>query len=263
MAFFQRQTQAPTLGHVRKANRLLRWIRSHKARLGVWFKRLKPPLRVVTLSDSAFKAQDYQGLVMRGCVIILAELGGQQNADTSVVKLLKPGQNVNCQVLDWYARKHSRVVRSTYAAELLSLLDAAGQGNLITTAMDEIWSGATSAAKLLERHSQGRRCIEHDAIVDAKAVWDGVTAECPKTPADKPLFLHALAMREYLESGWVDRLWWADTLAMLAGGVTRGSVERDALIAVCEYGKRSIAGEAPVYKQLRNADPVSAFLHVG
>ena len=122
---------------------------------------------------------------MRGCVIILAELGGQQNASNQVVNLLKPGQNVNCQVLDWYARKHSRVVRSTYAAEILSLLDAAGQGNLITTTIDEILSGTTSAAKLLERHSQGHRRIEHDAIVDAKAGWDGVTAECPKTLADK------------------------------------------------------------------------------
>ena len=81
------------------------------------------------------------------------------------------------------------------------------------------------------------------------------------TPADKPLFLHALAMRECLETGWVDRLWWADTLAMLADGMTKGSVEREALIAVCEYGIWTIVGEAPVYKQLRNTDQVSAFLY--
>ena len=75
VAYLQRQTQSPTLGHVRRANRLLRWIRSNKQRLGVWFRRLRPPLRIITLSDSAFKAQDYQGLVTRGCVIVLAELG--------------------------------------------------------------------------------------------------------------------------------------------------------------------------------------------
>ena len=38
-----------------------------------YFRRLRAPLRVVTLSDSAFKAQGYQGLVMRGCAILLAE----------------------------------------------------------------------------------------------------------------------------------------------------------------------------------------------
>ena len=65
--------KAPTLGHIRRANRLLRWIRRNQKRLGVYFKPLRTPLRVITLSDSAFKAQDYQGLVMRGCVILLAE----------------------------------------------------------------------------------------------------------------------------------------------------------------------------------------------
>ena len=138
VAYLQRQTQAPNLGHVRRANRLLRWIRRNKSRLGIWFRRLRPPLRVVTLSDSAFKAQDYQGLVMRGCVIVLAELGpsncvprgadgSKGGNDPKGSVCLKPGQEVRCQVLDWYARKHSRVVRSTYASELLSLLDAVGE----------------------------------------------------------------------------------------------------------------------------------------
>ena len=56
----------------------------------------------------------------------------------------------------------------------------------------------------------------------------------PRTPADKPLFLHALAMREYLEAGWVDKLYWFDTLAMLADGLTKGAVDREDLVLVCE-----------------------------
>ena len=162
------------------------------------------------------------------------------------------GQEVKCQVLDWYSRKHSRVVSSTYAAELLSLLDAVGQGNFIATAMDEIQSGAATARQLLERHCSASRAFQHDAAVDAKAVFDGVTAEQPNTPAEKPLFLNALAMREYLESGHVDRLWWLDTLAMLADGMTKGSVEREALIAVCQLGIWKIVGLQPVFKQLRS-----------
>ena len=93
--------------------------------------------------------------------------------------------------------------------------------------------------------------MQHDAAVDAKAVSDGVTAEQPKTPAEKPLFLHALAMREYLESGHVDVLWWLDTLSMLADGVTKCSVEREALIRVCAEGIWKIVGQTPVTKQLR------------
>ena len=218
-------------------------------------------MRLITLSGSAFKAQDYQGLVMRGCIILLVEAEVSQSSSMqSAVKksdksggsppAIGTGQNVKCQVLDWYARKHSRVVRSTYAAELLSLIDAVGQGNLIASCLDEVHVGAHSALELLQRHQQGLRSIQHDAGIDAKAVFDGITATQPRTPADKPLFLHALAMREYLEAGWVDRLYWFDTLAMLADGLTKGALDREALVLVCERGLWRVTGQAPEYKRL-------------
>ena len=52
------------------------------------------------------------------------------------------------------------------------------------------------------------------------------------------------------------------TKQQLADGMTKGSVERETLIAVCEHGTWAIVGEAQVYKQLRNIDQVSAFLYV-
>ena len=131
---------------------------------------------------------------MRGCIIMLAELGAAGCSSTQDASL-RPNHEVRCQVLDWYARKHSRVVRSTYAAELLSLLGAVGQGNMVATALDEIHSGVEMATQLLARHAGQQRSIEHDACVDAKAVFDGITAQCPRIPAEKPLFSHALAMR--------------------------------------------------------------------
>ena len=152
---------------------------------------------------------------------MLAELGSAGSSSTQDAPL-RPGQDVRCQVLERHARNHSRVVRSPYAAEIFSLLYAVGQGNMVATALDEIHSGVETANQLLARHVGRQRSIEHDACVDAKAVFDGITAQCPRTPADKPLFLHALAMREYLEAGWADRLWWIDTQAMLADGMTNG-----------------------------------------
>ena len=50
--------------------------------------------------------------------------------------------------------------------------------------------------QLLQRHAECPRVVEHDEAVDAKAVFVGVTAEQPKTAAEEPVFLHALAMRE-------------------------------------------------------------------
>ena len=102
--------------------------------------------------------------------------------------------------------QHSRVVRGTCAAELLSFLDDSGQGNLVATAVDAVQRGAVTARQLLARQTECQRSVQHEAVVDAKAVYDGVTAEQPQTPAERPLFLHALAMREYLESGHVDLL---------------------------------------------------------
>ena len=78
---------------------------------------------------------------------------------------------------------------------------------------------------MLKRLAQRLRAIEHGVCVDAKGVFDCITAECLKPPADKALFLHALAMREYLEAGWIDRLWWIDAMAMVVDGMTKGSVD--------------------------------------
>lgn len=184
---------------------------------------------------------------MRGCVILLAESAQSSRGEMSPA--LTTGQDVKCQVIDWHSRQHSSVVRSTYAAELLSIIEFVGQGSLIATAIDEVQRGAATARHLLEIQAESRREVEHDATVDAKAVIDGVTAEQPKTPAEKPLSLNALAMREYLESGHVDRLWWLDTLAMLADGMTKGSVDREALVNVCGQGVWQIVGLQLVCKQ--------------
>ena len=105
---------------------------------------------------------------------------------------------------------------------------------------------------MIERQAMGRRAIEHDAGVDARAVFEGVLAETPKTPTEKSLFMHALAMREYMESGYIDRLWWFDTMAMLADGMTKGSVDRQALVQVCQQGTWAITGQTPVFKRLRD-----------
>ena len=203
----------------------------------------------MTLSDSAFKAQDYQCLVMRGCIVLLIEAPGSHSGESSLTTA--PGGEVKCQV---HARKHSRVVRSTYAAELLSLLGAIGQGNLIATAIEEIQAGAMTARQLLDRHSSCQRLIEHDAGIDARAVFDWVTADQPRTPAEKPLFLYSLAVREHLEAGHLSRLWWFDTRAMLADGLTQGAVDREALVKVCEQGAWLLTGDAPMFKDLRGGN---------
>ena len=74
-------------------------------------------------------------------------------------------EDIKCHVLVWHSKKHSRVVRSSYAAELLSLLDATNQGQMMSTCLGEIWRGARSALGLLSSD----RIIPMGAGVDAKS----------------------------------------------------------------------------------------------
>jgi hypothetical protein len=156
---------------------------------------------------------------------------------------------IRLHLLDWYSRKHTRVVRSTFAAELLSLLDAVNQGHVIKVAIDELHLGTRSAKQLLEQ--QARAGIPLDAGVDAKSVYDSLTADVVRTPNDKQLLLHAKAMRELLEDGQIDRLFWFDTEDMLPDGLTKGSVDREPLMRVAAEGEWAIKHDAPVWKTLR------------
>ena len=61
-------------------------------------------------------------------------------------------------------------------------------------------------------------------------------------------------MRESLEAGWVDRLWWLDTQTMLADGMTKGSADREALVAVCQEGVWNVVGQAPQCKSLKESE---------
>ena len=152
-------------------------------------------------------------------------------------------------MLDWYSRKHSRVVRSTYAAELSSRLDATNQGTLIQTCFQEILRGTRTAREMIaENAGQEPAAVPMDDGGDAKAVFDSATADNIKTPDDKHLLLHARAMREFMEFGRVERLHWFGTDDMLPDGLTKGSIDREALITCCSKGTRSISHEEPIFK---------------
>ena len=155
---------------------------------------------------------------------------------------------MNVQLLDWYSKKHTRVVRSTYAAELLSLLDAVNQGHVLKLCLHEVISGAKTATQLLNKQ---QFAIPLDAGVDARSVFDSATAQQVRTPADKQLMLHVRALREQLEDGLIDVLYWIDTEDMLPDGMTKGTIDRKPLLALGGEGVWSIRHDNPVFKVLK------------
>ena len=88
-----------------------------------------------------------------------------------------------------------------------------------------------------------------DVGIDAKSVSEAIIADKPRTPDEKLLHMHALAMRQYLDEGLIDRLYWFDTLDMLPDGMTKGSIERGPLIEVCQKGEWTISKE-PVGRKM-------------
>ena len=75
------------------------------------FVKLALPIRLVGVSDSAFRKEDSEGLAMRGYIIgFMSCVGGD-----ALGGCLVP--------LEYLSRKQRHVVRSTFAAELFSLVD--------------------------------------------------------------------------------------------------------------------------------------------
>ena len=94
--------------------------------------------------------------------------------------------------------------------------------------------------------------VERSAKVDkAKAALDALNAEVVKTPAERHLLLPLLAAREMLDRHLVDRLLWIDTRAMLADGLTKGAIDRAALVCAGYACRWLLEGTAPVVSAVR------------
>ena len=87
-----------------------------------------------------------------------------------------------------------------------------------------------------------------------KLFFDSVTNTPIRTPDDKVLLLHARAMREYLENCHADRLYWFDTEDVLPDGMTKGSIDREPIIKVCEQGIWSIRHASPISQTFATND---------
>ena len=227
IAYLQRQVAAPKISNCRDANRLVRYL--HKLvkndQHALVYHKLSGPLVIYAVGDSAFSAGEFEGLALRGGFILVTERG----ADGKL--------GGKSQVLDYYCRKHSRVCRSTYTAELHNLIDICNQALLVRSMLVELEVGPTAPAKLAEIIDSGlHNMISVEGIVDAKAVFDSVTADVVKTPDDKHMLLHALKLREWLDRGALRAVWWCDTLDMIGDGMTKGSVDREAILELCKTG---------------------------
>ena len=83
-----------------------------------------------------------------------------------------------------------------------------------------------------------------DISVDARAVYDAVSATDTCEPAESPLKLHLLSVRNRMESGIIRRLHWVDTRDMLADGLAKGGIDRRLLHQASNDCRLKVAHEA-------------------
>ena len=66
------------------------------------------------------------------------------------------------------------------------------------------------------------------------SVFAAVTAVFIKTPAEKSLLCHIQFLRELLDHGVLAAIVWLDTRDMWADGLTKGAVQREALVRILD-----------------------------
>jgi len=133
--------------------------------------------------------------------------------------------------LEYLSREQRHVVRSTFAAELFSLVDMLDHMLLIAFLLSEIKSGVQDSAVNLMKIREGdvQTAMPMDAVLDANSVWSAIALDPIKIPSERSLLGHLCWVKELIDAGTLSTLIWCDTRDILADGLNKGVVSRWAL----------------------------------
>ena len=234
----QRHLKQPRVRDILNLNRVLKYLKVKP--LALTYHKIEGPWKLLAISDSAFKGEDQDCLAVRSGIIALCAKHGVQEGRNSL------------QVIEFTTKKQTKVCRSTFAAELHSSLDLVGTAQVIRSVLSEILEGPQSAAKLADELEEGRCCIRLDAVIDAMSVWQSVVSEEPKC-TDQLVLLHLCKMREVARR-CLDKYVWCDTRSMLADGLTKGVISRDALRQLASEGTWQVSQPLKEFKFVKHAE---------
>ena len=150
-----------------------------------------------------------------------------------------PGGRVH--ILDWASKKQTHVCRATFSAELFALLDSANAALKLSAVIAELYWGSTTAAALAQAQEEGKLPIPLHVCCDAYSVVSAIQGTGPVKASEAHLAIHLLKMREWLKRGIIRALWWTDTRDMIADGLTKGKLSREAILFISEHGLWKLA----------------------
>ena len=242
IGYLQREAHKPTITLVKLANKILRYARRVKS--GIVYRKLVPPLRLVTVADSAYKANDdlTDCIALRGYIILVVGQSSAKNRklnDGSSTAGHSPGGP--CFVLDWVSKKFNVITRSSFCAELRNQIEAAQTSVHLASALEENFEAIESPHDLRHRQDQGLLRIPIYLCGDNKGVFTATTAQNPKTPAEPTLTAHVKSLREFLDRGHIRKLLWLDNRDMVADPLTKGKTKRNELNDVLDQGQWTVS----------------------
>ena len=218
----QRAAKSPLGEHSARCNKVLKWARKHPYYLT--YKRMIGEIITLTISDSAFRKEDARGLAMRGSITGLSPFQEET-----------PGNILH--VIMFWASKQRRVTRSTFSSELNSLVDSIDFAKQLAMLMAEIVLPETTARGIVQLEENGQLPLSIVAVIDAQSVFDALRVSELRTPSEGSLMLMMCGIKEMLRSGSLRRLFWVDTTDMVADGLGKGTVSRQALMQLGETGE--------------------------
>eukprot|EP00439_Symbiodinium_sp_Y106_P049299 s2398_g6.t1 len=219
----QRRTSNPLNIHVRRLNLLLASMQKLKCKLV--FPNMQCEGKIAVFSDASFdKESESKGYGMRGTILL--RLGR------------KEGRPV-CHLLDAQSQSLKLVTRSTFASETLAAVGSVDSLVPWLYTFEELKTGVLTSQQARTLREQGGFAMSSELHVDAMNLYQALTAQYPKPPAEKTLFTHIAWLRDLLSLGIPRTAVWVDTRDMYADGLTKGKISRDALLELMQ-GKYAI-----------------------
>ena len=136
--------------------------------------------------------------------------------------------------METVSKKQRNVVRATFSAELRGAGETMDKAFILAQTLHEIATGENSSIRARHLHQHGGYAVPMCLYIDAYSVYAAITATFIKMPADNGQLVHLHFIRELLDNGVLKALAWIDTRDMIADGMTKGAVEREALQTTME-----------------------------